>query len=509
MFRWTGTLDRAPFVRNMGLALVYLVATTVGFRFVLQALTAIMGCARGGDSCNGFGLVISFALRPALFVIFLFLVGNACIRRARDADLPPWVGAYVPLMMAANMGIATALGSGWSYAFSLGILAPYVPWFLIFGLVCAVLLAVPKRGAFAHPLPPRIKHAWIACAALVTLFAWGQTAGALVGLGFAIRVFLSASSLLVPLAMLPFLAVSVMALKAVGHGIPEVAAPSEPLEAAAPSERASVPSSPWRLKLPIALAFAISIGAVTLALARTKLLNPLALPIFLVPMILPTFIVYFLPIAAASRFAQLRSRKWLVLTLVALLPFVSWMGRVWAVHEAKAREAGEIAKVETVPLRTKVTSVVLEGGERELGLVNCVRARLLSETNGIDEVFTSGGKNGSFLRYSRATAKAPVARGIQVEALPDSYLALALDSRRFVPPRAPLDGLAPPVEAYSVIGGTRDLASLSYTTLHRYPFAPPVLAGLGWYWGNNDHHVGECGSTIDFVSDLLRRAPKE
>lgn len=108
VFAWRGRLDRRAFVIHAAVAIGYIAALIFGFRYFLYALVTGMKC---GDACGVVGIVASSALRPILFYVFLAFVFSICIRRVRDAGLPAWLGAFVPLMALADRTFAEVAGT--------------------------------------------------------------------------------------------------------------------------------------------------------------------------------------------------------------------------------------------------------------------------------------------------------------------------------------------------------------------------------------------------------------
>ena len=143
MFTWTGVLDRPSYAWRAAVAIVFLIGTVFLFPFLLKGIAAASRCQI--DTCGAVSLVASTALRPLFFVGALAVILSACIRRARDAGLRPWIGAFPPLMLVSDQGFLQHAGSGWAYPFSAGILSFHAPIYALFGLVLIGLLGLPSR----------------------------------------------------------------------------------------------------------------------------------------------------------------------------------------------------------------------------------------------------------------------------------------------------------------------------------------------------------------------------
>src|SRR6185437_4397209 len=141
MFKWTGVLGRTSYAWRAGFAVAFLIATILLFPFLLKAVMSGSHCAP--DTCGALGLVTATLVRPILFIAALAIVLSICIRRARDAGLPPWLGVFPPLMLIGDQGFLQYAGAGWAYPFSVGILFMNAPFYALFGTALIVLLGLP------------------------------------------------------------------------------------------------------------------------------------------------------------------------------------------------------------------------------------------------------------------------------------------------------------------------------------------------------------------------------
>jgi hypothetical protein len=210
----------------------------------------------------------------------------------------------------------------------------------------------------------------------------------------------------------------------------------------------------------------------------------MALPVYLVPFFLPTAAIYAALAASVLRFWARRDALAAAAIAAALIPFGFWAGSLSSALMAKARERAAIAAIPKAALPDKVRAVVVEG--EGWPLINCARSRVLAGDYGLDDVLTRGQSKSQYLRFTRATANAPVNRGVETDAAPGDYILIRFPRRPdFFQDRVVVDIKSPPVEIYAVgAAGTR-LVAASYLALNPLPSFPPMLTTYGWYHGDN------------------------
>jgi hypothetical protein len=138
---WTGTLDRGAYAWRSATAVLLLIGTIVLFPFVTKAIVTASHC--GLDIRGAVALVAPTIVRPLLFVAILAIILSACIRRARDAELHPLVGAFPSLMLVGDQAFLQYAGAGWAYSFSAGILSINRPVYALFAMALMILLGLP------------------------------------------------------------------------------------------------------------------------------------------------------------------------------------------------------------------------------------------------------------------------------------------------------------------------------------------------------------------------------
>jgi uncharacterized membrane protein YhaH (DUF805 family) len=145
MFSWKGTLDRPAYAWRSIIAIAFLIGTILVFPFVTKAVVAASRCAL--DTCGAVGLLVPTVIRPILFIAAIAMALSACVRRARDAGLNPWLAAFPPLMLAGDQGFLQYAGAGWAYPFATGILSFHPPVYALFaiGRICPARFPSQQR----------------------------------------------------------------------------------------------------------------------------------------------------------------------------------------------------------------------------------------------------------------------------------------------------------------------------------------------------------------------------
>jgi hypothetical protein len=143
-----------------------------------------------------------------------------------------------------------------------------------------------------------------------------------------------------------------------------------------------------------------------------------------------------------------------------------------------------IAAILKVSPPDKVSAVVVEG--EGWPLINCARERVLSGDYGLDDVLTRGQSKSQYLRFTRATGRSPVNKGVAADTAPSDYILIRFPRRPdFFRDRISVDISSPPVEIYAVDATGTRLVAASYVALNPAPSFPPMLTTSGWYHGDN------------------------
>jgi uncharacterized membrane protein YhaH (DUF805 family) len=459
MFTWKGVLDRPAYLWRAAVTIAFLIGTILLFPFLAWAIVWASHCER--DTCGAVGLAVAFILRPIFFIVAMTMVLSVCIRRARDAGLHPGLGAVPPLMFAADHAFLQYAGAGWAYPFSAGILTFHPPVFALLGTASMALLAVPSRDSLRDIWNP-LSVAPVAPAAPSP----------------------AAEVIQSPTDVLPSPAVAVF---------------PEELRLWRPGRAALLGAT---------VALAVMLWSLATNSSVSAPLVLIVLPAYLFPLFVPTFLLYTPLVAAVMRFVARRDAIGAAAVVAAFIPFGFWAASLWSVRTAKAQEAAAIAAIPKVPLPATVDAVVIEGNGT---MTNCARTRVLSGDYGLGEVLTHGqSKKSLYLRFTRATAKAPVRKGIEVDTAPAEYIQIRFPNRpSFFADRVLVDIVFPPVEIYAVDAAGTQLVAASYTALNLPPAFPPMLTSEGWYRGDNSTTFEKsCKNVGAFIQrELLDKLP--
>ncbi|KJC58381.1 hypothetical protein UP10_25915 [Bradyrhizobium sp. LTSPM299] len=505
MFKWKGTLNRAAYALRSIIAIAFLIGTILFFPFVTKAIVTASHCAL--DTCGAVGLIVPTVTRPLLFIAAIAMVLSACVRRARDAGLHPWLGAFPPLMLAGDQGFLQYAGAGWAYPFSTGIMSLHPPVYALFATSVIALLGFPSRDSLRDGDNRLLDKALLVLATILSMAALLRTG-----------VLPLAALIKFPFLMLPTIwfeqyARFVMPLFLVmatyriwrSHG----AAPMTAASTAVPSPAAPSLWRPRRAALVGAvIALAVLLWSLQTSVQMSFLMVLISLAAWLLPAFVPTFLLYTALVTTVMRLIARRDAIAAAALVAALIPFGLWAMSLSTVLRAKAEERAVVAAIPKVALPANISGVVIEG--EDWSLMNCARGRVLSDAFDFGDVLTHGQSKSPYLRFTRATANSPVGTGRPADNAPSEYILIRFPRRpTFFQDRVALDITSPPVEIYAVDPDGTRLVAATYTALNRPPAFPPMLTAYGWYSGDNST-TSEimCRSVGQFLQrELLDKLP--
>ena len=505
MFSWKGTLNRPAYAWRSIIAIVFLIATILFFPFVIKAIVTASHCAL--DTCGAVGLIVPTVIRPILFIAAIAMVLSACVRRARDAGLYPWLGAFPPLMLAGDQGFLQYAGAGWAYPFSTGILSLHPPVYALFATAVMALLGFSPRDSLRDSDSRILDRALLVLAAILSIAALLRTGvlplSALIKFPFVMlpTIWLSRYA---PFVMPLFLVlaayriwrsydVAPMALASAAVAAPEAPSLWRPRRAALVGATIALAVMLWSLQANSQMSF---------------LLVLISLAAWLLPAFVPTFLLYTALVATVMRLIARRDAIAAAALVAALIPFGFWAMSLSTVLQAKAQERATVAAIPKVALPANIGGVVIEG--EDWSLMNCARGRVLSAAFDFGDVLTHGQSKSPYLRFTRATANSPVGRGSPADNAPAEHILIRFPRRpAFFQDRVPVDIASPPVEIYAVDPGGTRLVAATYTAVNRPPAFPPMLTAYGWYLGDNSTTSEKtCRSVSQFLQrELLDKLP--
>src|SRR5262245_61897272 len=120
MFKFSGYLDRKRFLLASLIRIGLYIASVFAFPFFLRMLLTTMRC---GDACGVVGILAATAVKPLVFVLFVFSFVGISLRRARDTGIPAWIGLFIPMLFAADFTFLVFTATPWAFGFSSGVLS--------------------------------------------------------------------------------------------------------------------------------------------------------------------------------------------------------------------------------------------------------------------------------------------------------------------------------------------------------------------------------------------------
>jgi hypothetical protein len=505
MFTWTGALDRTAYAWRAVFAVLFLVGTVFLFPFLLKWIAAASHC--GMETCGAVALVASTTLRPVLFTIPVAIVLSACVRRSRHAGLPPWLGAFPPIMLVGDQSFLQYAGAGWAYPFAAGILSMNAPVYALFAVALIGLLGIPARNVL------RSRGSLALDKAILGLAGWlcVTVVARATHFPFVVVTEMPRQLSLMVLRLLSYTSYVMLILLALAayrlwrsHQI----APAAP-------EVISVPeaASLWHPKRAAVIGAVIASAVLLWFLSTNSQLTLPLLPITLAVNVsqsfVPSFLIYTVLVASVLRLWAKRDVIAAAAVLAALIPFGLWALSLSSVLMAKARERTAVAALPKVALPAKVGGIVIEGDD--WSLINCARSRVLSGNHDTGGVFTHGQSKSGYLRFTRATANSPVNKGEAADGTLGDYILIRFPRRpEFLrESRLPPDIASPPTEIYAVDPSGTRLVAATYTAQNRPPAFPPMLTADGWYRGDNSSTPEKsCKSVGEFIQrELLDKLP--
>jgi|HubBroStandDraft_6_1064221.scaffolds.fasta_scaffold511119_1 uncharacterized membrane protein YhaH (DUF805 family) len=141
---FAGRMSRGAYARAAAIRIGLFVAATVAFPFVLYAIIKSSNCAGIGGACGALALVVSFYIKPPLYILLVLSFVGITVRRVRDIGLPVALAAAVPVLMLGDVIFGMTFGAHWSLAFTFGAITQQFPRDLIMALACIGFLCVAR-----------------------------------------------------------------------------------------------------------------------------------------------------------------------------------------------------------------------------------------------------------------------------------------------------------------------------------------------------------------------------
>jgi hypothetical protein len=500
-----GCLDRRGYLTIFGISIAAFVASVFAFPFLVAGLQQASGCRGIGGACGALGVVVAVAYKPLAAALFIGSLIGPALRRARDAGLPSFVGVLVPLLFAADFQFLIFAVAPWAFAFAAGALSVTAPQFAIVGIISAVALGLLPTDR------PRDDRPWSAPERLVAVLG---TAVALLAAINAARGIPGLSWLLVLLGpafrighmVAPYLlAAFVVTLAWLVWSA--VAAPASPRISRHPADAqreirtrpgtglANVPIWP-----PAVVALILTAVAFLAANWNQGLLLLPMIAMSLTPIVLPTFLLYFIP-AWLGWAALVSQRRFLVALLgLSMLPYFHWGYAHWSAYRARVQEAAEISRVPTKALSAGMPSTIVFESRSTTGL------RGLITFPGVEHVISKGAYFDKLMQFDKRGKNGKSHPPVAVSSLPNRYLLLKQGRNSSFAKKTIYAAAGGPLELRMVDGVRDDLIALWYRTYHPSPSALPLLATHGWFRGSNTATTDDHAETVRvFLETALAR----
>jgi hypothetical protein len=485
MFLWTGALDRPAYVRRAAIVIAFMATANL----LVPAL-----CGETSDSfCAALGFW-SLLIHPAILIVLLTVAVNICIRRARDAGLRPWIGALPALVLLGD----------WTWGAPGGIAPPFV----LSGIALMAALAIPATGSLHDAGDLLVDKTILVLACGLAAFAIFFSPG----LNFLLNQ-------LIMIWLLPWMSRWLMMLCMTAMYGPDALAlvlfpliifrlwywPPAAAAASASRSASAVPSlwRPW-----IALLIGVSMAGFAVLRGNEGGLDKETL-ILLFLLLLPNALIYAALVAALLRIRARRDVIAIAFLLVTLIPFGLWAAALASALWTRAQARTDVAALPKVALPAKPDTIVVDGVDP--ALIDCAQRLILSAQHSIDDVLIHAGRNGSYLRFTRAMATRPATAGEPAHAVPAEHILVRLPPQPHMSraERMKATPQSPPVEIYAVDpDGTHLVAAIRPE--HTLPAFPPLLIPQGWAPREKWTAAASCKHVETFLDrELLGKLPRQ
>jgi uncharacterized membrane protein YhaH (DUF805 family) len=500
MFKMHGYMGRGNFLRAAALRFGLFAASVIGFPFLLMAIAKSSGCAGIGGACGALGLVVATAVKPLAFILLLFSLVGISSRRASDAGLPSWVGLAIPAFLGFDYNYFVYHGAPWTFAFSAGILSQTAPRFALLALYFIGIMAIlPSRVRRARS-STSFRLAGFAAAGLgVFLFCTAVPGLAMGIVGTQPWVLQLLPMLHIVGALAPYAMVGLVAILGwLAWQYRKAPADEDAPAVACDAEEAS--------HLPIggifAAAFMLSIVvcAYTLSVEMQSLVL-LALVANFSAIILPTSLIYFLPMLATWRLVTRPGLSSAILLFLALAPIALWGCAHYTTFSEQQREWAEIAAIPTTAMPHLVSTLVLEGDHTP-----GVRAALAMPQ--IHRAITKSSYGSQLSQFERPGSNPSVWKQSSPTALPEEYILLRVGrSSGFAKKGQIYAAAGGPFELRHVDASHNDLLAVWYRAYNPSPSVLPVLTSGGWYRGSNTTTSAHLDAKVsEFLATAFKNA---
>lgn len=489
MLQFSGTIAPKEFYLAALLRVGLFIASIFLFPLLLMGLPKVVQC--GGGVCGALGVVISMAVKPLVFVAFVFSMIGICLRRMRDAGLPAAFGLLVPILLSADSNFGIYAATPWGFGFSSGVLTIVKPIYFAFALICIGLMGLlPSRGGTPSSADPRRVDVM---ALLIITAAIGIVAIARILMSFNMTGMAFVLSVFMLLRAAPYLMAAFIMAALIFIWRERQAAPPRRIKFDRPTSAADTVAFTELIPPTFVLIAGAAMTLAALQIAGGRAGDPLAMIVGMTTFVLPTYVLYTLPLWAFWYFTRRPGMLSVGLMVLTLLPFGWWAKAHLDAANHRTAEANEIAAVATAPLGSKPDTLFYDTDES-------ANLKRLIDVTGVRQIII---KDGGRLRSYTGQQESWGGRKLtDVEALPEDYLHLRIGrSSSFAKPRQIYRG--GPYELRNIAPGHDDLIGVWYRAFYPDPVALPILTTQGWLFKPN---VTTMDSYTAEVSQFLKRS---
>jgi len=108
-----GTISGVRYGRAWGLRLGLLLGFTFAFPFLVYALVHSSGASAIPGAAGALAVILGVYLKPLAYPLFAASIATISIARAKSAGMPGKIGAYIALLVLADLPFGIVFGSHW------------------------------------------------------------------------------------------------------------------------------------------------------------------------------------------------------------------------------------------------------------------------------------------------------------------------------------------------------------------------------------------------------------